>query len=258
MTTINILGNGLSGTTGTGSFVGSSSPVLTGTLDWSGASFLRLPVSAAPSLSITGQMALDDTITGYPPLIKYYDGTQEMAILSMASADFSATDNYQISYNNASSKLAMTQQANGKLINYVVATSTTDDSTTSVSFASSSLSASITPRSTSNTIYVLTSCYANVGVNTGTQTDITFYMRIRRTSGSAATLGQGRTGKTNLTANSTPHSYRNVQLIGAETVPATSAQTYELQFGQLASTSFTANIVGSTYPAFMILMEVAP
>jgi len=258
MTTINNAGIGLSGTTGTINFVGSSNSVLTGNLDWSGASFVRFPVSATPTVNVTGQMALDSSVSGYPGLFKYYDGTQEMAILGMASADFSATDNYQISYNNTFSKLAMTQQANGKLINYVVATSTTNDSTTSISFASSSLSASITPRSTSNSIYILTSCYANVGVNTGTQTDITFYMRIRRTSGSAATISQARTGKTNLTANASPNSYRNVQLIGAETVPATSSQTYELQYGQLASTSYTANIVGSTYPAFMILMEIAP
>jgi hypothetical protein len=258
MTTINNKGQGLLNTTGTGTYSGDTDPVYTGDVDCSSASVLRIPVSAAPSLSVTGRMALDDTVSGYPGLIKYYDGTQEMAILGLATADFSATDNYQISYNNALAKLAMTEQANGKLVNYVVATSTTNDSTTSVSFASSSLSASITPRSTSNTIYMITSCYANVGVNAGTQTEINFYMRLRRTSGTPTTISQGRTGKTNLTANSSPHSYRNVQLIGAETAPATTAQTYELQFGQLANTSLTCNIAGSTYPAFMILMEVAP
>lgn len=258
MTYRNILGNSFTGTTGSGKFVGSISPELLGDVDCSGASFFRLPVSSNPTLNITGQMALDDTVSGYPGLLHYYDGSQKMAMLGIAAADFSATDNYQISYSNAFAKLLMSQQASGKLVNYNISTSTTNDSTTSVSFVSSSLSGSITPRSTSNTIYVIVSCYANVAVSSGSQTEINFYMRLRRTSGSATTLFQSRMGKTNLTANTSSHSYRNVQLLGAETAPATTAQTYELQFGQLANTNLTCNIAGSTYTAIMIILEVAP
>ncbi len=76
MATINSVNNSLTSATGTASFSGSTSPVLTGNIDASGATSFKIPSSASPSLSVTGQVAVDTTVTGYPGLLNYYSGSE--------------------------------------------------------------------------------------------------------------------------------------------------------------------------------------
>ncbi len=260
MTTINAVNNTLTSATGTGNFVGSVSPVLTGDIDTSGASFFRLPVSATPTVNVTGQMALDTTVSGYPGLIKYYDGTQEMAILGMAAADFTATNNYVITYDNASSKLKLAAQSaggGGLIVQYIIATSTADDSTTSTTLGDTSLTASITATSGSNNIAVMCSFYGTATINSGTPINIDFPTRIVRSTPGSANFVSRNSGRLLDASSSTAASYRNVKLGFIESAGTAALHTYKLQYRTEVST-VTSKIWGSVYPAIMILMEITP
>lgn len=261
MATINSVNNSLTGATGTGSFVGSSGPTLTGTLDWSGASFFRLPVSATPTVNVTGQMALDTTVTGYPGLLKYYNGTQEMAVLGMSSGDFTATNNYVITYDSANSKLKLAAQSGGGgsgiIVQYVIATSSANDSTSSTTLVDTSLSASITPTSGSNNILVMCSFYGSITTTSGTPNILYFYSAIARSAPSSATLVKHPSGRVLDAGAATAGSYKNVKLGIIESASTTSLHTYKLQ-QSVDSSGVSTTVNGSVYPAIMILMEVTP
>lgn len=72
-----------------------------------GGKTLEIPNSAAPSTTVTGQLALDTSITDHRPLLQYHaDGTNYYAI-AIPTADLASTDGYVIKYNAANDKFTM-------------------------------------------------------------------------------------------------------------------------------------------------------
>lgn len=154
---------------------------------------------------------------------------------------------------------AYVDSLSSQVVQYVVATSAVDDTSTSQTLANSSLTANITPTSTSNRIVVV--CYAPASFTTASNaTNYAVRFDIRRTTGSASTLSGTPSGAltghlfNSSVANDT--SQNMATIIGTEIAPATSLQTYVLRFARVAS-SGTATILGaSNGPAFMLILEL--
>lgn len=145
-----------------------------------------------------------------------------------------------------------------KLIQYVILTSSSDESTTSTSMQASSLSGSITPTSTSNKIVAIAFVPTFAGRAAGSPSDIFMDLRIRNTTNST-TLGQARAGGTLIAASSAVAPfYAGTLVMGQETAPSTSATTYQIQYASGTATNVTATIQGSTRgPAMMLLLELS-
>lgn len=149
--------------------------------------------------------------------------------------------------------------SSGQVVQYVVATSTVDDTSTSQTLANSSLTANITPTSTSNRIVVI--CYAPATFTTGSNaTNYAVRFDITRTTGSPSTLSGTPSGALAghffNNGRASDVSQNTVTIIGTEIAPSTSPQTYVLRFARVAS-SGTATILGaSNGPAFMLIMEL--
>ena len=261
MATINGVNNSLTSATGTGSFSGSSSPVMTGDIDASGATSFKIPSSAAPSLSVTGQIAVDTTVTGYPGLLNYYSGSEVLIGLGILEADLVNTNTYAVKYNSAGSKLTMGAQATSttsKLYQYVVATATANDSTSSTSMTNTSLTGSITPSNSSSIILIMCTGYCYIDVNASTDVLYGEY-DLRRTTGAASTINSFLIGK-NLqdVASSTDYPpYSQMCMCGYETAGSTSIHTYVVRF-RVGNASANNNLRGDLSPSTMILMELLP
>ena len=172
---------------------------------------------------------------------------------TLPSAD--ATISGQVIQSNASGTLSF---ASPKVIQYVIATSSTDDSTTSNSMQASSLSGTITPTSASNKIVAIVFAPTSAGRAAGSPTDIYMDLRIRNTTNST-TIGQARAGGSLIAASSVVAPfYGGTMVMGTETAPSTSATTYQLQYSSGTATNVTAAIQGSTKgPAMMLLLELS-
>jgi len=149
--------------------------------------------------------------------------------------------------------------SSSQVVQYVVATSAVNDTSTSQTLANSSLAASIIPTSTSNRIVVI--CYAPASFTTSSNaTNYAVRFDIRRNTGSATTISGTPSGAlaghffNNGRANDV--SQDMITIIGTEIAPSTSLQTYVLRFARVAS-SGTATIAGASHgPAFMLIMEL--
>ena len=148
--------------------------------------------------------------------------------------------------------------ATPKVVQYVIGTSTTDDSTTSASMQASSLSAAITPTSTSNEIVALVFAPTSAVRAAGSPTDISTNLQIRNTTNST-TIGTAKAGRVLTAASSSiADSFGGTFVMGTETAPSTNATTYQLQYSSATATNVTAKIQGSTQgPAMMLLLELA-
>lgn len=260
MATINAVNNTLTSATGTASFVGSDSPVLTGNVDAGGATTLKIPNGAAPTLNADGQIALDTTITDFNDLLTYRSASTDYVVVGILDADLTTNDGDIITYNATSDKFTMSAFSGGsdEIVQYVIGTSTSNDTSTSVSMADTSLSASITPTSTSNTILVRVFGYGKSEYTSGGgTTNRSGRFGIRRTSGTPVDLIIANTGRIERFDVSTElsTSYYNIMIAGKETAPATSSQTYVCQFAT-GSTSVTTSFLGASCPARMIIYEL--
>lgn len=148
--------------------------------------------------------------------------------------------------------------ASPKIVQYVIATSTNDDTTTSASMQASSLSGSITPTSTSNKIVALVFAPVSAVRAAGSPDDIYTDLRIRNTTNNT-TLATSRVGRTLVAASSVAaDSFGSAMIMGQETAPSTSATTYQLQFASGTATNVTAAVQGSSQgPAMMLLFELS-
>lgn len=173
-------------------------------------------------------------------------------IWTLPSADGTAG---QYMKTDASGTLAF---ASPKVVQYVIATSSNDDTTTSASMQASSLSGAITPTSTSNKIVCLVFAPVSAIRAAGSPSDIFADLRIRNTTNST-TIGTGRVGRSLIAGSSVAAgSYGSSFLMGSETAPSTSATTYQLQYMSGTATNVTASIQGSTQgPAMMLLLELS-
>lgn len=149
--------------------------------------------------------------------------------------------------------------SSSQVVQYVVATSTVDDTSASQTLTNSSLAASIIPTSTSNRIVVI--CYAPASfTTTSNATNYAVRFDIRRTTGSATTISGTPSGA--LAGNFFNNGRANdvsqdmITIIGTEIAPDISTQTYVLRFARVAS-SGTATIAGASHgPALMLILEL--
>lgn len=87
--------------------------VFTGVHDFGGATSLEIPNGATPTVNAAGEIAVDTTITDYTGMIKYYDGTEELTVLGLPTANLSTTDGHVVAYNAANNELEMVAQTGG-------------------------------------------------------------------------------------------------------------------------------------------------
>jgi hypothetical protein len=103
--------------TGTGALVFGTGPsiagaTLTGVLDAGGADSLELPNSAAPTVNVDGEIALDTTVTDFSHgIVKYYGG-EEMAVIAVPVAQLgSPTNNYAVMYDSTADEFQLKDPA---------------------------------------------------------------------------------------------------------------------------------------------------
>lgn len=72
--------------------------VYTGVHDFGGATSLEIPNGAAPTVDAAGEIAVDTTITDHTGLIKYHDGTEELTVIAVPTANLTTTDDQVLSY----------------------------------------------------------------------------------------------------------------------------------------------------------------
>jgi hypothetical protein len=124
-------GTNLTVTNGTGSitldvddaFLANNGDTGTGVYDFGGATSFEIPNGATPTVDAAGEIAIDTTITDYTGLIKYHDGTEELTVVAMPTANLTTTDNHVVVYNAAGNEFKMEAQsgagggaADGKVI----------------------------------------------------------------------------------------------------------------------------------------------
>lgn len=133
-----------------------------------------------------------------------------------------------------------------KVIQVVSATYSTETSTTSTSFVTTNLSASITPSSITNKVLILVTNTGNVGATT------TAYYTIYRGTTSGTNLGStsGFAGFTGSTGDRVP-----IACAALDSPSTTSATTYTFAMKSDVGSTVRAQALGAT--ATMILMEVA-
>jgi hypothetical protein len=144
-----------------------------------------------------------------------------------------------------------------QVVQYVVSTSSTDDSSTSTSLAASSLSASITPTSASNRILVIACASTNFTTGSSAQNYL-IKLDLYRSTGTPASLFNNpwQAGNIFSSARSNDYIQHINTLCGTEIAPDTNAHTYQLRFARFAA-SGTAQVLGASQgPAFMIILEL--
>lgn len=218
-------------------------------------------------LELSGKEVLQEATASQQGQIRLYEDTDNGSNYMGFSAPAAITASLALLLPNGDGTSGQYMKTDGsgtlawttpKVVQYTLATSTNDDTTTSASMQASSLSASITPTSTSNKIVAIVYAPVSAIRAAGSPSDIFTDLRIRNTTNST-TVGQGRMGQTLIAASSAAAaSYGATTLLGSETAPSTSATTYQLQYMSGTATNVTASIQGSTRgPAIMLLLELA-
>ena len=218
-------------------------------------------------LELSGNEVLQEATSAQQGQIRLYEDTDNgtnyagfgaaaslaaSILWTLPSADGTAN---QYMKTNGSGTLAF---ASPTIVQYVLATSSNDDTTTSASMQASSLSGTITPTSASNRIVAIVFAPTSAVRAAGSPTDIFMDVRIRNTTNST-TLGTARSGGVLIAASSAAAQfYGGTMVMGYETAPSTSATTYQLQFMSGTATNVTASIQGSSRgPAMMMLLELS-
>lgn len=251
MTYRNILGNALVQYTGSGSYVGSVDPVFTGNIDCGNATTVKIPNSAAPTVSTNGDMAIDRTFSNFSGMVTYYSGAQYYCP-AILPADINTTDTYLVAYNLALQKFIMQKQLG--IVQYVIFTDTADGATSSATMVNTTLTANITPNNANNKIIIM--AYATDIVTVGINNLLGYSnYDLRRTSGTATTLSTVSVGVDNGGVENTD-TRSLVSLFGYETAGDTSTHTYVLRHS-VPSTSLTSTYKGTLSPT-LILLEVLP
>jgi hypothetical protein len=260
MATINSENTSLVSQTGVGNFLGSNNPISTGACNLSGATSLEIPNSASPTLIKTGQVAIDTSVSGYPGILKYFDGTQEMCLLPISATQLASFANGQaITYVSANSRLEgvnLPVGTSGKMVQAVRAESTTNDSTTSTTYSNTSLSASIVPINSANRLKITFSGYASNLDNAVVDNLIGKY-ELRRTTGTPSQLCEMTFGAVlpSFSASSVAHS--PMKIVTYETAGNILTHTYIVRF--LISTASNVNqLKNATFTGSILIEEVTP
>lgn len=256
MAKINSVSNTLTSQTGTGSFVGSNSPAMTGAVNYGGATTLEIINSASPTVSSQGEVAVDTSFTNFTGMMTYYDGSSQYYVPSIPIANLSTTNSDIVTYNSSNSEFEMTTPAstNGILVQYTNGSSTSLTSTTSTTLVDTSLTASITPISASSYIWIrcFVIAYTTAGAST---TSSRGQLVVRRTTGTAADLSSSNLGFI-ADASGTPSMSIASYIDTWELAGDTSTHTYLLRIRTYDANS-TFAVDGSTSgPLRMLICEV--
>lgn len=101
-------------------FLRNTGDVGTGVYDFGGATSLEIPNGAAPTVNAAGEIAVDTTITDHTGLIKYHDGTEELTVIALPTANLTTTDGDVVAYNATNNEFEMTAGSGGSGFNQVV------------------------------------------------------------------------------------------------------------------------------------------
>lgn len=104
-----------------GTITGSS-----GAVDFGDATSLEIPNGAAPTVDAAGEIAVDTTITDYTGLIKYHDGTEELTVVAMPTANLSTTDTHVVQYDAVNNEFTMAAGGGGAPTDATYVTLSTD------------------------------------------------------------------------------------------------------------------------------------
>jgi hypothetical protein len=85
--------------------------IYTGAHDFGGATSLEVPNSASPTVDAAGEIAVDTTVADYTGLMTYYDGTEQLYIVALPTANLSTTDGDVVAYNAANDEFEMVAQS---------------------------------------------------------------------------------------------------------------------------------------------------
>ena len=158
---------------------------------------------------------------------------------------------------NASGQLAFATVAGGKILNYVTATTSTEVSNNSYTFASSGLSASITPSATTSKILVLTSSAINMIGNGTSSSGRQSLLRLYRGDHTGTALSTARIGiSAQGSANTAPENNEMGSFIYLDSPNTTSSTTYTV-----ATAKHDHNVIiyaqkGGSYTSSIVLLEV--
>lgn len=256
--TNNSINTNTTGQTGTGLIVGSNSPSFSGSLNIGGASSLKIPNSASPVLSSSGDIAIDTSIPNFDGMIKYHDVTSEYTVIGLPFNNLSAVDNNVVSYDSASSEFIMREQDATGLVNYAISVDTSNVSTTSTSFVNTPLTISITPLYADSMLFIRGFLYGQSQANPSivTKSQMLALYIIRRSTGTAATLinvGAGRQAEMPVTSGDP--SYYPMLIAAQEVAGDTNVHTYTVRYRNI-ETGVITNIFGNTFASIMVVYEM--
>jgi hypothetical protein len=259
MATINSTNNSLSGQTGTGSAVGNESNDLTGTLNFGDSVSFEIPNTFPVPFDIPGEIDLPN-VTNFGKLIRINDGTSGgLYCIAVPSTGLSTLDGDIVS--RGASGFEMSQPAgavSGKDINIKFGNLSSNIATTSTTYVSTGLTASITPTSATSTILIeVYGSFTAPKTGGGNNTQIRHgSFNLRRTTQTASDLSSmfaGRDLGTN--SNETTECWGSLCMGFTESAGSTATKTYILQYrSELSSTIF--KLLGATNRAIMILTEL--
>lgn len=146
----------------------------TGVYDFGGATSLEIPNGAAPTVNAAGEIAVDTTITDYTGMIKYHDGTEELTVLAVPTANLSTTDGEVVAYNATNNELEFVTAGGG----------TQDWELISTATASSDATVTFTDLSSTYGIYKLFITNCAPATN-----NVAFYMRTSANNGTSYDSG---------------------------------------------------------------------
>lgn len=148
----------------------------------------------------------------------------------------------------------------GRVVQVVTGTSTVEDTTTSTTYANTSLAATITPKYNNSVLVVMVSAHGRVAHDTSGATsdarrsEFRLYNSTNSTVITGANLVEYGAGLISVSQAEARH-FTNPALMGIYTVNSTDARTFYLQFRALG-TMLPVKLLGSTSTALMIILEV--
>lgn len=84
-----------------------------GVIDFGAATSLEIPNGAAPTVDAAGEIAVDTTVTDHTGMIKFYDGTEELSVPGIPTANITTVDGDIIAYNAANNEFEMVTPSGG-------------------------------------------------------------------------------------------------------------------------------------------------
>jgi len=85
----------------------------TGAYDFGSVTSFELPNSATPTTDVTGEIALDTSITDHQPLWQYFDSGENMTVIAIDTSQLPAADNEIVKYDAATNKFVLEADAGG-------------------------------------------------------------------------------------------------------------------------------------------------